>query len=69
MSARTDPDPASRGRGISMFLLRRDDPGFVPGEVYDTTGLRPIGLGRFTMEDCRIPANRLVGIEARVSRR
>ena len=46
-----------------MFLLRRDDPGFVLGDVYDTTGLRPIGLGRFTMEDCRIPADRLVGVD------
>ena len=63
VTARTDPDPAARSRGISMFLLRRDDPGFVLGDVYDTTGLRPIGLGRFTMEDCRIPVDRMVGVE------
>jgi alkylation response protein AidB-like acyl-CoA dehydrogenase len=46
-----------------MFILRRDDPGFELGGVYDTTGLRPIGLGRFTMNDCRIPEDRLVGVE------
>jgi butyryl-CoA dehydrogenase len=63
VSARTDPDPASRSRGLSMFLLRRDDPGFELGGVFDTTGLRPIGLGRFTMNECRIPGDRLVGVE------
>ena len=63
VTARTDTDAASRSRGISMFLLRPGDPGFVVGDVYDTTGLRPIGLGRLSLESCRIPGDRLVGTQ------
>jgi alkylation response protein AidB-like acyl-CoA dehydrogenase len=64
-TARTDSEPESRSRGISMFILRPGDPGFEVGEIYDTTGLRPIGLARFRLENCRIPADRLVGVRGR----
>jgi alkylation response protein AidB-like acyl-CoA dehydrogenase len=60
VGARTDPDAEQR-RGISMFLLRRDDPGFVYGGAYDTLGLRAAGVGWFTLEECFVPDDRLVG--------
>lgn len=64
VGARTDPDATQR-RGISMFQLRRDDPGFRFGGVYDTLGLRAAGVGRFTLENCFVPDDRLVGEEGR----
>jgi alkylation response protein AidB-like acyl-CoA dehydrogenase len=58
VGARTGP----RGRrGISMFLVRRDDPGFRFGGAYRTLGLKGAGVGWFELDDCVVPDDRLVG--------
>jgi alkylation response protein AidB-like acyl-CoA dehydrogenase len=59
VTARTDPD-VPQHQGISMFVIRRDDPGFEFG-TYHTLGIRPAGVGWFNLRDCRIPEDRLVG--------
>lgn len=57
--AKTDPD--SGGRGISAFVVERDDVGLRPGPRIPMTAPHPLGDLRF--DDCRIPADRLVGEE------
>jgi alkylation response protein AidB-like acyl-CoA dehydrogenase len=64
VGARSDADAATR-KGLSMFIVRRDDPGFVFGGTYDTLGLRAAGVGHFTLDDCLIPDDRLLGTEGR----
>ncbi len=60
VSARSDQDAAQR-HGISLFVLKRDDPGFNFMGAYRTLGLRAAGVGWFNLEECRIPADRLLG--------
>lgn len=60
VGARTDPDAPPR-KGISMFVVHRDDPGFVFGGGYDTLGLRAAGVGWFELRDCFVPDSRLLG--------
>jgi butyryl-CoA dehydrogenase len=60
VSARTDPEAVPH-RGISLFVVRKDDPGFHYGGTFDTLGLRAAGVGWFTLQDCRVPDDRLLG--------
>ncbi len=48
-------------KSLSMFVLHREDPGFVFGGAYDTLGLRAAGVGWFTLRDCFLPEGRLLG--------
>jgi alkylation response protein AidB-like acyl-CoA dehydrogenase len=48
-------------KSLSMFVLHREDPGFVFGGAYDTLGLRAAGVGWFTLRDCFVPEGRLLG--------
>lgn len=60
ISARTDPE-AQPHRGISLFVVRRDDPGFEFRGTYRTLGLRAAGVGRFSLRECLVPGDRLLG--------
>lgn len=64
VGARTDSDAQQR-RGLSMFVVRRDDPGFAFGGTYDTLGLRAAGVGWFALDDCFVSDDRLLGEENR----
>lgn len=66
--ARTDPDPAKRHRGLSMFLLEKEpgnefDPPRIAGEPIPTVGYH--GMHCFTLgfQDCAVPAENLIGGE------
>lgn len=59
--AKTDPEAQPRHRGISAFVVERDSPGFVVDTVYDVIGLRGLGVGAYSMHDCRVPLENLVG--------
>ncbi|HYD48918.1 MAG TPA: acyl-CoA dehydrogenase family protein [Terriglobales bacterium] len=56
--ARTD-------HGISAFLVERESPGMKVGSIFDTEGHRGSRISELVMEDCRIPADALVGEEGR----
>ena len=59
--AMTDP---SRGpRGISAFLVERGTPGLRIGKVEDKLGMRASSTSQVILEDCRIPAENLLGSE------
>ena len=59
VTLRTDPE--SRGRGASTFIVERDTPGFSIGKLERKMGLRSSPTGELIFEDCRIPADHLLG--------
>jgi alkylation response protein AidB-like acyl-CoA dehydrogenase len=56
-------DPAERAKGISAFLVMRDDPGVGFGRKEDKMGIRGSPTREVVLTDARIPAERLVGQE------
>lgn len=61
--ARTDPDPSSRHKGISAFLVEKDTPGLCLGRKEDKMGLRASDTMELFFEDCRVPAANRLGAE------
>jgi alkylation response protein AidB-like acyl-CoA dehydrogenase len=62
--ARTDTSEARRGaKGISTFILTPDLPGFSVGKKEDKLGLRASPTVMLNLEECRVPADRLLGDE------
>ena len=55
----TDRDKGNKG--ISAFVLEKGQPGFRPGKKENKMGLRASDTSEVIMEDCRIPANQLLG--------
>jgi len=64
VAARTDGN-AKGSRGISMFIVERDTPGFSVGRKLDKTGWRSSDTAELVFEDCRLPADALLGPENR----
>jgi isovaleryl-CoA dehydrogenase len=59
--ARTD---ASRGpRGISAFFVETDSPGFAVAQKLEKMGFRGSQTAELVFDDCRVPAENLVGAE------
>jgi alkylation response protein AidB-like acyl-CoA dehydrogenase len=57
--ARTDPEKKSRG--ISAFVVERGTPGFSAGRPYRKLGLHASDTAELIFEDCRVPADQLLG--------
>jgi butyryl-CoA dehydrogenase len=55
----TDPD--SRSRRISGVLVEKGDEGFTIGKIEDKMGIRCIPVVETHFDDCRVPADRLLG--------
>ena len=62
VAARTDPQ-AKGSRGISMFVVERDAPGFSVGRALDKMGWRCSDTAELVFDDCRLPASALLGEE------
>lgn len=60
VSAVTDPEKG-KGAGISAFIVERDFPGFSFGKKEDKMGLRASATGVLLFENCRVPAENLLG--------
>lgn len=59
--AKTEPD---RGvKGISMFIVEKDTPGFIPGKKEDKMGLRASDTRQIALDNVRIPKENLLGEE------
>lgn len=52
-------------RGITAFLVDTDTPGYQVGQVFDTLGHRGSAISELVFEDCRIPADAVVGEEGK----
>ncbi|MCG7439249.1 MULTISPECIES: acyl-CoA dehydrogenase family protein [Corynebacterium] len=57
----TDPDKGANG--ISAFMVRDDDPGFRVGGLEHKMGIKGSPTAELYFEDCRIPADRMIGEE------
>jgi len=60
--AKTDPQAPS-GKGISAFLVEKGTPGFNVGKHEDKLGIRCSDCVSYSFEDCRVPAENMLGEE------
>jgi butyryl-CoA dehydrogenase len=60
-TAKTDPSAGTRG--ISCFLVERGTPGFIPGKNEPKMGLKGSVTSALSLENCRVPAENLLGEE------
>jgi alkylation response protein AidB-like acyl-CoA dehydrogenase len=56
-------DRAAGTRGISAFIVERGTPGMTPGKKEDKLGMRASDTSEVLFENCRIPADQLLGAE------
>jgi alkylation response protein AidB-like acyl-CoA dehydrogenase len=56
-------DPSLRAKGISAFLVMRDDPGVSFGRVEHKMGIHGSPTREVILEGCTVPAGRLIGEE------
>lgn len=57
--AKTDPDAGSRG--ITTFIVERGTPGFTQAQKLDKLGMRGSNTCELVFEDCRVPAENIMG--------
>jgi alkylation response protein AidB-like acyl-CoA dehydrogenase len=62
--AKTNPDAEPRHRGMSLFLCEKG-PGFTAGRKLEKLGYKGIDSAELVFEDCRVPAENLIGEEGR----
>jgi acyl-CoA dehydrogenase len=61
--AKTDPDAQPPHAGISLLLVEAGTPGFVRGRKLAKLGLPAQDTSELAFEDCRVPADNLLGRE------
>jgi alkylation response protein AidB-like acyl-CoA dehydrogenase len=57
--AKTDPDAGARG--VSAFVVHKDDPGFSVGTKEKKLGIKGSPTCEIYLENCRIPSHRIIG--------
>jgi acyl-CoA dehydrogenase len=64
LAARVEAGEAGkRHKGISMFLVERDTPGFAVSRTLDKMGMRASDTAELSFSDMRVPAENLLGRE------
>lgn len=58
---KTDPNASPRYKGMSLFIADKGLPGFKTGKKIRKLGYNSIDSGELIFEDCRIPADQLIG--------
>src|SRR5215467_3012104 len=56
-------DRSAGRKGVSAFIVDRGNPGMSPGKKEDKLGMRASDTSEVLFDNCRIPADRLVGAE------
>jgi alkylation response protein AidB-like acyl-CoA dehydrogenase len=56
-------DRAKGSKGISAFIVERGTPGFLTGKKEDKLGMRASETAEIILQDCRVPADHLIGEE------
>jgi hypothetical protein len=56
-------DPTAGKRGISCFLVPTATPGYVVSRIEEKLGQNASDTAQITLEDCRVPADALIGAE------
>ncbi|EHK87882.1 acyl-CoA dehydrogenase [Saccharomonospora azurea SZMC 14600] len=57
----TDPNAEKKARGISAFVVHKDDPGFSVGPKEKKLGIKGSPTREIYFENCTIPENRIIG--------
>lgn len=65
VAAKTDPRAQPGHKGISLFLVEKDAPGFRKGVNLKKIGRHAQDTSELWFEDCRVPADNLLGQENR----
>lgn len=63
VSARTSSEPGKPHRGISLFVVEGDRPGFHRGRNLEKIGFHAQDTSELSFEDCEIPKENLLGQE------
>jgi acyl-CoA dehydrogenase len=58
-------DPVAGAKGVSMFIVEKETPGFSVGRKLDKMGWRSSDTAELVFDGCRIPAENLLGEENR----
>lgn len=53
-------DAAAGAAGIAGFIVLAEDAGFIRGDAYKATGVDGMAVGQFSLEDCRVPEERVL---------
>jgi len=56
-------DREARAKGLSVFVVEKDTPGFSVGKAEPKLGIRASNTAELVFEDCRVPAANLLGGE------
>jgi alkylation response protein AidB-like acyl-CoA dehydrogenase len=56
-------DEAEKHKGISAFIVEKDTPGLIVGNLEDKMGLRASDTTDLMFEDCRVPVENMLGHE------
>src|SRR5581483_2736920 len=56
-------DRAAGRKGISAFIIEKGTPGMTPGKKEDKLGMRASDTSEVLFENCRVPADHLLGAE------
>ena len=62
--ARTNPEVDAQ-QGISAFIIHKDFPGLTIEKEWEKSGLRTAPMGELVFQDCKVPADHLLGKEGR----
>ena len=63
VAAKTDPQASPPHRGISLLLVPAGTPGYIKGRKLEKIGWRAQDTAELIFEDCRVPAENLLGGE------
>jgi acyl-CoA dehydrogenase len=63
VAAKTDMDPANAHKGISLFVVEANRPGFAKGKRLHKMGMDSQDTSEMFFEDCRVPAANMLGAE------
>ena len=62
-------DPSLGRAGHRVFVVEKDTPGFSVGKIEDKLGLRASETAELVLDNCRVPAENLLGGDARYEER
>jgi hypothetical protein len=63
--ARTDPNPAKRHHGMSIFLVEKDTPGLQATKLKNKLGIRASDTAEIVFKNVRVPKENLIGQEGK----
>lgn len=58
-------DPEQKAKGLSLFLVEKNMPGFSIGKIENKMGIRSAQVSEIIFTDCIVPAANLIGVESK----